>query len=126
MATVPEVFESTESSVFDSDNPAAAIFNVVSSSVFGSKGELNISALQEFGNAKAISSPRVSTLHNQKAKLDFVEKLIYFTVETNSSTDTSGEGTVINQSVSATKNEELIGVELSITPSIDLKKTKLH
>ncbi|MDA9231413.1 hypothetical protein N9O56_02460 [Rickettsiales bacterium] len=117
-----EVFK--KSSVFDSDNPAAATFNVVSSSVFGSKGELNISALQEFGNVKAISSPRVSTLHNQKAKLDFVEKFIYFTVETNV-TNSFGDNPTETSNQSATKNEELIGVELSITPSIDLAKNEI-
>ena len=37
-----------------------------------------IDAMQEFGDTKTLSSPRISALNNQKAKLDFINTLVYF------------------------------------------------
>lgn len=78
-----------------------------------------IKALEEFGTARAISSPRISAINNQKAVLDFSENLIYFTISASSSTST-GTSTSVVSTVTATKNEVPIGVQLSITPSINL------
>ena len=121
-----KVLGSEAASTFDEGNPAAAVFSVAGSSVFGGDGKMTISALEKFGEVKAVSSPRISTLHNRKAKLDFIDKLIYFTISTDSTTDTSGSsGTVVSESVSAEMHEEPVGVELSITPSIDLKNNEI-
>ena len=57
----------------DEGNPAAAVFSVAGSSVFGGDGKMTISALEKFGEVKAVSIPRISTLHNRKAKLDFID-----------------------------------------------------
>lgn len=79
-----------------------------------------IKALEKFGTARAISSPRVSAINNQKATLDFSQNYVYFTVSSSSSTST-GTSTSQVATVTATKNEIPIGVQLSITPSINLE-----
>jgi MSHA type pilus biogenesis protein MshL len=78
-----------------------------------------IKALETFGTARAISSPRISAINNQTATLDFSEKLIYFTISASASTST-GTSTNTVQTITATKNEVAVGVQLSITPSINL------
>jgi MSHA type pilus biogenesis protein MshL len=104
--------------------PAATTnpFNVaaIGSGVLGGDVTASLTALEVFGNVRAISSPRISALNNRKATLDFVDTLVYFTLETEINTTNSTVSTTTN-TVTATKNEEPVGVELSITPSIDRK-----
>jgi hypothetical protein len=81
-----------------------------------------IKALEKFGTARAISSPRVSAINNQKATLDFTQNYVYFTISSNTSTIANGNGNPTTvAAVTATKNEVPIGVQLSITPSINLE-----
>ena len=79
-----------------------------------------IDAMQEFGDTKTLSSPRINALNNQKAKLDFINTLVYFSVEK----DEDGEDKDGNTkyTYTSTKQEEEIGVKLEIVPSIDIKK----
>lgn len=95
------------------------------SSIFGGNISANITALEEFGTVKAISSPRINTMNNQKATLNFTQKLVYFTNDTSSNTTTSTAGTNVQNTVTSTKNEEPTGTELTITPSIDLESNEI-
>jgi MSHA type pilus biogenesis protein MshL len=95
--------------------------------LFGLNGSITatIQALERFGNAKAISSPRITAMNNQNATLDFSETLIYFTIETSASTVAGTTNPTTTSSVTATKNEIPIGVQLSITPSINVKTSEV-
>lgn len=95
--------------------------------LFGLNGSISatIQALERFGNAKAISSPRITAMNNQNATLDFSETLIYFTIETSASTVAGTTNPTTTSSVTATKNEIPIGVQLSITPSINVKTSEI-
>lgn len=84
----------------------------------------SVSALEKFGKAKAISSPRISALNNQKALLDFSQKKIYFTVSASSSVST-GTATNTVSTVTATQNSVDVGVKLEITPSINLSTNEV-
>lgn len=90
--------------------------------IFGLNGNLTgaVKALEQFGNTKAISSPRISAMNNQKAFLDFSENLIYFTISASASTVAGTTNPTTISVVTATKNEVPIGVQLSITPSINI------
>lgn len=90
--------------------------------VFGKNSSINatVKALEQFGSAKAISSPRITTMNNQNATLNFSENLIYFTVATSASTVAGVNNPTTIAAVTATKNEIPIGVQLSITPSINV------
>ena len=89
------------------------------------KGDLTaaINALQTFGITKTISSPRVHAINNQKADLKFIQKLIYFSIEKDEEED--GDTGDKNTTYTSTKQEEEVGVTLSITPSINLEKNEI-
>lgn len=78
-----------------------------------------IDAMQEFGDTKTLSSPRISTLNNQKATLDFINTLVYFSVEKEEDGEDSDGNT--KYTYTSTKQEEEVGVKLEITPTIDMK-----
>ena len=99
--------------------------------IFGGNLDLTISALEEFGTTKTISSPRIHAMNNQQASLSFQDKLIYFKIETTqaqSGANTGGAATpnnVVQTTQTSTKMEENVGVELAITPSINLKTNEI-
>ena len=99
--------------------------------LFGGSLDLTIQALEEFGTTKTISSPRIHAMNNQKATLSFQDKLVYFKIETTQSQTGANTGSaatpsnVVNTSTTSTKMEENIGVELAITPSINLKTNEI-
>lgn len=82
----------------------------------------SIAILKTFGETRTIQSPRVTTLHNQKAKLDFTDKLVYFEIKETAVAASGGgsEGTTAT-SKNSTVKEENVGVVLEITPSINAK-----
>ncbi len=92
--------------------------------LFGGTIEAAISAIEKFGTTKTLSSPRIHAMNNQKADLNFGDKLIYFKVESTvtPSTTPGGQPTVATTS---TKQEENVGIQLSITPSISLKTNEI-
>lgn len=79
----------------------------------------NISAtirlLEEFGNTRVLSSPRLMALNNQTALLKVVDNVVYF--EVSSSTVTSQVQT--NISVNTTAKTVSIGVAMGVTPQIN-------
>ena len=92
-------------------------------------GELtaSISALEKFGITKTISSPRISAINNQKAILNFTDKLVYFQIQqTQSNTSTSGGTTaLVAKTITTTKLEESVGIVLEIVPSINLRTQEI-
>jgi general secretion pathway protein D len=100
--------------------------------LFGGNLDMTIQALEEFGTTKTISSPRIHAMNNQQASLSFQDKLIYFKIETtqsqtgaNSSPSSSPPNNVVTTTATSTKMEENIGVEIAITPSINLKTNEV-
>lgn len=100
--------------------------------LFGGSISSSISALESFGVTKTISSPRVHAMNNQESVLNFTDKLVYFQV-TNTQTTTAGNpistSTTIGSNVTATSNstkqEENVGVKLTITPSINIETREI-
>jgi general secretion pathway protein D len=79
----------------------------------------NISAmvtlLQEFGNTRVLSSPKLMALNNQTALLKVVDNVVYFEV---SSSTTQSQTTAL-QSFSTTAKTVAVGVVMSVTPQIN-------
>lgn len=100
------------------------ISGVLNNKVFGGTLTNTIRALQTFGTTKTISSPRIHAINNQEAKLEFVNTLIYFTVERDTE-QVTGTTAVSTVSETSTKEEETEGVMLTITPSINLKTQEI-
>jgi len=84
-----------------------------------------ISALEEFGVVKGIASPRINTLNNQKAKLNFTKKLVYFTSDVSTNTVTTTGTSATQNAITSTMHTESLGTELSITPTIDLETNEI-
>ena len=74
-----------------------------------------VDLLERFGDAKVISSPRVSTLNNQPALLQVVDNLVYFRVEVNEEEEENGDTTT-----EITIEEEIIpiGFSMNVMPQI--------
>jgi len=89
--------------------------------LFSSDITTSVKALEAFGTTRTISSPRIHAINNQKASLNFGDKLVYFKIDNNQNVTTTGTATANTSTITSTKQEENIGVELDITPSINLK-----
>ncbi|HSE00950.1 MAG TPA: secretin N-terminal domain-containing protein [Burkholderiales bacterium] len=79
----------------------------------------NISAmvtlLQEFGNTRVLSSPKLMALNNQTALLKVVDNVVYFEV---SSSTTQSQTTAL-QSFSTTAKTVAVGLVMSVTPQVN-------
>ena len=94
--------------------------------LFNSNLTLSISALETFGTTRTLSSPRIHAINNQKATLNFTNKLVYFKIDNNQNVTTSGAAASVNtQTLTSTKQEEHVGVELNIVPSINLQTSEV-
>ena len=79
----------------------------------------NISAavklLQEFGNTRVLSSPKLMALNNQTALLKVVDNLVYF--EVRSQTTTPGTGPALT-TFNTTAKTVAVGMVMGVTPQI--------
>ena len=96
-----------------SDSPG-----IVAGYVNGNRGILSsVQLLEQFGNTKVLSSPKLMVLNNQTAVLKVVDNLVYFTVQAQQTT-----GTTTSQpftTVTTTPNTVPVGVVMSVTPQIN-------
>jgi len=94
----------------------------------GSNGQFNISvgtpsftnfsltALQQFGDTKVLSSPRIMAVSNQTALLKVVDNEVYFTVKVDVSTGTGGSGNTVTYDT--TVHTVPVGFMMSMTPFV--------
>jgi MSHA type pilus biogenesis protein MshL len=75
-----------------------------------------IKLLEQFGNTKVLSSPKLMALNNQTALLKVVDNVVYFTIE-QQITDTANVGS--RQTFTTTVNTVAVGVSMSMTPQIN-------
>ena len=79
----------------------------------------SVQLLEQFGNTKVLSSPKLMVLNNQTAVLKVVDNLVYFTVQSQISQSASGVAGTNLQSVTTTPNTVPVGVVMSVTPQIN-------
>ena len=79
-----------------------------------------ISLLDQFGDARVVSSPRISTLNGQPAILKVVEDNIYFNTEI--TRDEADDGTV-TETVSVNQNVIPVGFVVNVYPQISADDT---
>lgn len=87
-------------------NPVSSLGNIAAS----------INLLQQFGDTKVLSSPKLMVLNNQTAVLKVVDNLVYFTVQVQQT-----QGNVNSNpfnTVTTTPNTVPVGVVMSVTPQI--------
>lgn len=85
-----------------------------------------ISFTEQFGVARTISSPRLSTMNNQQSVLSFAENAVYFDLQVEEETDDDGSG---GNNTKLTVESELrtvpVGVILTLQPSINLETNEI-
>lgn len=78
-----------------------------------------ITLLQQFGDTKVLSSPKLTVLNNQTAVLKVVDNLVYFTIEA----QVTQNQTNSNTTFTTTPQTVPVGVVMSVTPQINDTKT---
>jgi general secretion pathway protein D len=76
-----------------------------------------IKLLEQFGNARVLSSPKLMALNNQTALLKVVRNQVYFTVQASVATGALGAQPV--QAITTTARTVPIGLVMSMTPQIN-------
>jgi len=74
-----------------------------------------VKMLQEFGNVKVLSSPKIMAINNQTALLKVVENVVYFTVEAETLTTTNAPS---QTTFTSTPHTVAVGFFMSVTPQI--------
>jgi general secretion pathway protein D len=91
-------------------NPDSRIGNIVAT----------VSLLEQFGDTKVLSSPKIMALNNQTAVLKVVDNLVYFTSKVDVVAYTGETGVVTQRAyITTTPNTTPVGVVMSVTPQID-------
>lgn len=88
-------------------NPISSIGNIAAS----------ITLLEQFGDTKVLSSPKLMVLNNQTAVLKVVDNLVYFTIEVQQT-----QGNVNSNpfsTITTTPQTVPVGVVMSVTPQIN-------
>ena len=96
-----------------STNPA---FSLNLSSLGDFNFNLGLKMLQQFGDAKVLSSPKIMALNNQSALLKVVDNEIYFTVNVDRESATSTSAGLVT--FTTTVNTVPVGFMMNMTPFI--------
>lgn len=76
----------------------------------------SIKLLQEFGDTRVLSSPKLMVLNNQTALLKAVDNLIYFDIQAQTTTSTTGPALT---TFTTTAKSVAVGVVMGVTPQIN-------
>lgn len=76
----------------------------------------SIKMLEAFGNTKVLSSPKLMAINNQTAILKVVNNLVYFNIQANTTTTSTGPSLT---TYTTTPQTVPIGVVMSVTPQIN-------
>lgn len=79
---------------------------------------LTVKLLEQFGNARVLSSPKLMALNNQTALLKVVDNIVYFEVQSQAALTTAA-GVVAPPSFNTTPRTVAVGVVMSVTPQIN-------
>jgi general secretion pathway protein D len=75
---------------------------------------LSLRLLEQFGNTRVLSSPKLMALNNQSALLKVVDNIVYFHIEA----DTSTNQTIATTTFTSTAKTVPVGLVMSVLPQI--------
>ena len=78
--------------------------------------QITLKLLEQFGNTRVLSSPKLMALNNQTALLKVVDNIVYFEVSSSASQATTGG---VLQSIATTAKTVAVGIVMSVTPQIN-------
>src|SRR5690349_9240486 len=90
-------------------NPNAASGGSISST---------IKLLDQFGNTRVLSSPRIMAINNQTAVLKVVDNLVYFTVDVTPATISSSGAVTSPATIKTTPQLVPVGFVMNVTPQV--------
>ena len=90
-------------------NPNAAVGGSISST---------IKLLDQFGNTRVLSSPRIMAINNQTAVLKVVDNLVYFTVDVTPATLGSTGNVISPATIKTTPQLVPVGFVMNVTPQV--------
>jgi general secretion pathway protein D len=76
----------------------------------------SVKLLQEFGNTRVLSSPKLMVLNNQTALLKAVDNLVYFDIQAQTSTSATGPSLT---TFTTTAKSVAVGLVMGVTPQIN-------
>ncbi len=79
-----------------------------------------VELLDTFGDAKVLSSPRISVLNNQPALLRVVDQEVYFSIEVTENLD-ENTGSVTERTIDVTENTVDVGFSMNVLAHITAK-----
>lgn len=124
--SVGGAFGATAASVTAPTDPGFKL-SVLPTNLFGNDNttlSTSVTLLQTFGTTRSLSNPRISTLNNQFAILNFSKNEVYFEIEQNTTT-TTGTASTTDSSIRTNIRSVPIGVVLALQPSIDLQRNEI-
>lgn len=107
-------------------NPAAigaGLFTIGARYVSSSGGVFSatLKLLEDFGNVRVLSSPKLSVLNNQTAILKVVDNLAYFTIKADTTTNQTASTTTYTTNLYSVP----VGLVMNVTPQISSEDTVL-
>ena len=80
----------------------------------------SVRMLEQFGNVKVLSSPKVMAINNQTALLKVVDNLVYFTQQAEITVTDNG---IVDKTITSTPHTVAVGFVMSVTPQISPDQT---
>ncbi len=112
---------SIKSTLIGSNLVAAPVFSLGynQTKADGSNISSTLKLLENFGDVKVLSSPKLLTLNNQAALLKVVDEQVYFTLDAEVSTETVGANTTTSTTFTSQVHTVPIGLVMSVIPQIN-------
>src|SRR6185295_4202061 len=105
IGSVPSAFNPGSLSI-GYTNPTSSIGNI----------SATVKLLNQFGNTRVLSSPKLMALNNQTALLKVVDNIVYFNIE---ATTTTAANVGTNTTFNTTAQTVPVGMVMSMTPQIN-------
>jgi MSHA biogenesis protein MshL len=102
-------------------NPVNPFFSIQYSNPNAANGgslSSTIKLLDQFGNTRVLSSPRIMAINNQTAVLKVVDNLVYFTVDVTPATISSSGAVTSPATIKTTPQLVPVGFVMNVTPQV--------
>jgi MSHA biogenesis protein MshL len=100
---------------------AATGFFTMQTTSGGGTFQATVKLLEDYGNVKVLSSPKLSVMNNQTAMLRVVTNNVYFTIKSDVAAGVSGSAPV--KAVTTTPQTVAVGFVMAVTPQISDSNT---
>jgi len=111
-------FISGTGTLLDPTNPFFSIQYTNPSAAIGGSISSTIKLLDQFGNTRVLSSPRIMAINNQTAVLKVVDNLVYFTVDVTPATLGTAGNVVSPATIKTTPQLVPVGFVMNVTPQV--------